>query len=196
MGIEGFYRGPKQTVLAADEFITRVLIPLPARDEIVKLYKISKRKEMDVSTFRAGIRIARHGDSIGSAAIAYSGVGPTARRLPQTEAFLAGRPFSEATFREAGKRARAEIEPISDVRGSRDFRLQLAENVLLKFYYQAAESVREKGSSERNGTRSVALRTPALAFEPRRPRFLHPGRPVHPSRIGARPRHRPGRVPR
>ncbi|MGP0065824.1 MAG: xanthine dehydrogenase molybdopterin binding subunit [Isosphaeraceae bacterium] len=139
VGIDGFYRGPKQTVLAADEFITRVLIPLPARDEIVKLYKISKRKEMDVSTFRAGIRIAREGDRIGSAAIAYSGVGPTARRLPRTEAFLAGRPFSEATFREAGKRARAEVEPISDVRGSRDFRLQLAENVLLKFYQQAAD---------------------------------------------------------
>ena len=137
MGIEGFYRGPKQTVLAADELITRVLIPLPARDEIVKLYKISKRKEMDVSTFRAGVRIAREGDAIASAAIAYSGVGPTARRLPRTEAFLAGRPFSEATFREAGRLARAEVEPISDVRGSRDFRLQLAENILLKFYYEA-----------------------------------------------------------
>jgi xanthine dehydrogenase molybdopterin binding subunit/xanthine dehydrogenase small subunit len=156
VGIDGFYRGPKQTVLAADEFITWVLIPLPPRDEIVKLYKISKRKEMDVSTFRAAIRVARKGDTIGSAAIAYSGVGPTARRLPQTEAFLAGRPFSEATFREAGKRARAEVEPISDVRGSRDFRLQLAENVLLKFYDQVSELVRENGSSERNGSERLS----------------------------------------
>ena len=34
------------------------MIPLPGRDEMVRLYKISKRKEMDISTFRAGIRIA------------------------------------------------------------------------------------------------------------------------------------------
>jgi xanthine dehydrogenase molybdopterin binding subunit/xanthine dehydrogenase small subunit len=140
VGIEGFHLGPRQTILSPDEIITRVLIPLPARDELVKLYKISKRKEMDVSTFRAGIRIARQGDSIGSAAIAYSGVGPTGRRLTETERFLAGQPFSEETFRAAGKRARAEIAPISDVRGSRDFRLQLAENILLKFYHDATSA--------------------------------------------------------
>jgi len=133
-----FYRGPKQTQTGTDEIITRVKIPLPARDEIVKLYKISKRKEMDVSTFRAAIRIARRGDSIGSAAIACSGVGPTVRRMTETETFLAGRPFSLATFREAGRRARAEIEPISNVRGSSDYRLQLAENILAKFYHEAA----------------------------------------------------------
>jgi xanthine dehydrogenase molybdopterin binding subunit/xanthine dehydrogenase small subunit len=165
VGIEHFFRGPKQTVVAGDELIARVLIPLPGRDEIVKLYKISKRKEMDVSTFRAGIRVARRGDSIVSTAIAYSGVGPTAQRLPRTEAFLAGRAFCEATFREAGERARAEIEPVSDVRGSRDFRLRLAENVLLKFYHEASESLQEKGSGERNGTGDMAFGTAVVEGE-------------------------------
>jgi xanthine dehydrogenase molybdopterin binding subunit/xanthine dehydrogenase small subunit len=172
--IEGFHRGPKQTALEPDELIARVLIPLPARGEIVKLYKISKRKEMDVSTFRAGVRIARQGETIASAAIAYSGVGPTARRLPRTEAFLAGRPFSEATFREAGRRARAEVEPISDVRGSRDFRLQLAENILLKFYHEAiGADRREDGDGEPAAdgwhadgrARSDPIRTPAIPAE-------------------------------
>ena len=97
-----FYRGPKQTRIAPDEIITRVKIPLPARDEIVKLYKISKRKEMDVSTFRAAIRIARSGDSIGSAAIAYSGVGPTVRRMTETETFLVGRPVLPGDFPRGG----------------------------------------------------------------------------------------------
>ena len=106
---------------------------------------------MDVSTFRAGDpdRPARAGRSR-SAAIAYAGVGPTARRLPRTEAFLAGRPFSEATFREAGRLARAEVEPISDVRGSRDFRLRLAENILLKFY-QARAPTRSHGEPAHAG---------------------------------------------
>ena len=59
VAIKDFHTGPKQTVVAPDEIITRVLIPLTGPDEIVKLYKISKRKEMDVSTFRAGIRVRR-----------------------------------------------------------------------------------------------------------------------------------------
>jgi xanthine dehydrogenase small subunit len=137
--IEAFHRGSKVTDIAPDEIITRVVIPLPAPGELVKLYKISRRKEMDISTFRAGIRIAADGGTIARAVIACSGVATTVRRLRDTEAFLRGRPLTEATFREAGRRARAEVEPISDVRGSRDHRLQLAENILLKFFFDRVE---------------------------------------------------------
>ena len=186
MAIKDFHTGPKQTVVAPDEIITRVLIPLPAPDEIVKLYKISKRKEMDVSTFRAGIRISRSGERIESAAIAYCGVGPTVLRLPRTEAFLAGRPFSEATFREAGAVARAEVEPITDVRGSREFRLQLAENILVKFYHETA------GASPRaNGKARADLRG---ARQSRRPSRRSARSIPHESARG--PRHGPGGVSR
>jgi xanthine dehydrogenase small subunit len=144
--VEDFHRGPKQGALERAEIITRVVIPLPGPNELVRLYKISKRKEIDTSTFRAGIRIALNGRLIERAAIAYSGVGPIATRLPQTESFLVGQVFSESTFRETGKRARAEVEPISDVRGSRRFRLQLAENILVKFYQEVSGALREEAA--------------------------------------------------
>ena len=83
------------------------------------------------------------------AALAFAGVGPQVIRLPETEAYLAGKPFVEATFREAGRRARAEVEPISDVRGSRDFRLILAENVLLKFFRDCTPAEAEAPSHAR-----------------------------------------------
>src|SRR5262249_42936917 len=95
----------------------------------------SKRKEMDISTFRAAVRVRAAGGVIDRAALAFAGVGPRVLRLPETESYLAGRPFDEATFREAGRRARKEVEPISDGRGPRDFRLVRAENILLKFYF-------------------------------------------------------------
>jgi xanthine dehydrogenase small subunit len=98
---------------------------------------------MDVSTFRSAIRIAGGDGAIKRASIAYAGVGPAARRLPATEAFLVGRPFSEATFRAAGRRARAEVEPVSDLRGARDYKLRLAENVLLKFFFDSAGTQRQ-----------------------------------------------------
>jgi xanthine dehydrogenase small subunit len=139
-----FFTGYRRTVLAPEEVIARVIVPLPPPGERLRLYKISKRKEMDISTFRAALRIRTRGGVIERAALAYAGVGPKVLRLPRTESYLAGRSFAEATFREAGPRARAEVEPISDVRGSRDFRLILAENIPLKFYYDCAGECREE----------------------------------------------------
>jgi xanthine dehydrogenase small subunit len=138
MPIASFYRGYKSLDLAADEIITRIIIPLPARGETLRLYKVSKRSHLDISSFTAAMLMRRAGDRIDSIRIAYGGVGPLILRLPRTESFLTGKSFSLGTLEEAGAVARGEITPISDVRGSRDFRLQLAENVLRKFYYDVA----------------------------------------------------------
>jgi xanthine dehydrogenase small subunit len=137
-----FYQGYKKMDLAADEIIARIIVPLPAPDELLKLYKVSRRNDLDIATFGAGLRLKRAGEVITRAYIAYSGVGPMVERLPKTEAFLQGKLFTEETFREAGLLARSEIRPISDVRGARDFRLQLAENILAKFYWDCTSADR------------------------------------------------------
>jgi xanthine dehydrogenase small subunit len=134
VNINGFYRGYKLKDLAPDEIITRVLVPMPPDDELLKLYKVSRRQDLDIATVGAAIRIQRAGEIIARAHVALSGVAPTVVRLPGTEAFLLNKLLAESTFREAGRVARAEIQPISDVRGTRDFRLHLAENLMLKFY--------------------------------------------------------------
>ncbi|HVS31265.1 MAG TPA: FAD binding domain-containing protein [Thermoanaerobaculia bacterium] len=136
--IESFYRGYKTLDLAADEIITRIFIPLPAKGDTLRLYKVSKRSHLDISSFTAAMLMRRSGDRIERIRIAYGGVGPLVLRLPRTESFLAGKPFSMSTLEDAGPIAREEITPISDVRGSRDFRLQLADNVLRRFYHEVA----------------------------------------------------------
>jgi xanthine dehydrogenase small subunit len=133
--INGFYTGYKRKALAGDELITQVTLPLPAAGERLRLYKVSRRRDLDIATFGAAVRVRELDGVIRRAAVAYTGVAPTAVRLPETETFLTGRPFEEATFRQAGRVARSEVKPISDVRGGRDFRWQLAENILAKFYF-------------------------------------------------------------
>jgi xanthine dehydrogenase small subunit len=134
VNINDFYTGYRRTVMAADELITRVLIPIPAPDEIFKLYKVSRRKDLDISAFTAAIWMQRDGEIVHEARIAYGGVGPNIIRLRKTEAFFAGKAITPETVREAGRIARSEISPISDVRGSAAFRSQLGENILRKFY--------------------------------------------------------------
>lgn len=136
--IDQFYLGYKKLALASDEIITRVRIPLPTRADTLRLYKVSKRSHLDIATFTAGFLMRVRSGRVESIRIAFGGVAPVVMRLPKTEALLTGRPFALDAFAAAAEVARTEVAPISDVRGTREFRLQLAENALLKFYYDAA----------------------------------------------------------
>jgi xanthine dehydrogenase small subunit len=143
--IDKFYKGYKQLDLGDDELIARVHLPLPKDGEILKLYKISRRKNMDISSFTAGflMRFGNDGETIDSIRVAYGGVAPVVLRMPKTESFLSGKRMSEELMREAGEIAASEIAPISDVRGTKEYRTILAENVLLKFYFDVAEQTEE-----------------------------------------------------
>jgi len=137
VNLNHFYTGYRRTVLSPDELISRVIIPLPGRDELFGAYKVTKRRDLDISTFTAAVWMHVEGDVIRAARIAYGGVGPMILRLPRTEAWLSEQRFTEATLRQAGALARVEITPISDVRGSAEYRALLAENILVKFGREA-----------------------------------------------------------
>jgi xanthine dehydrogenase small subunit len=136
VNINDFYSGYKKFDLKAGELLTSIHVPLPEAEDLLGLYKVSRRRDLDISSFTTAIRVRLNGNTISSALIAFGGVGPLVLRAARTESFLQGRAFCEATLREAGDLAAAEVAPISDVRGSADYRLQLTRNVLLKFFFE------------------------------------------------------------
>ncbi len=138
--IEDFYLGYKRVDLRPGELVARVLAPLPVAGERLRLFKMSKRRDLDISSFTAGLLLTVDAGRIRGARIAMGGVAPVVLRLPKTEAALVGEPVTEATFRRAGTIARDEIAPITDVRGSARYRRQLAENVMLKVYFETFEA--------------------------------------------------------
>src|SRR5207248_10424928 len=80
ININNFYTGYKRTVMAADELITAVRIPRPRDGEIFRLYKVSKRFDVDISTFTAAISMKLDGSTIADVRIACGGVGPNILR--------------------------------------------------------------------------------------------------------------------
>ena len=144
--LNDFYTGYRKTVMAAGELIVRLHVPLPPTGDVFKLYKVSKRRDLDISTFSAAVRVRVDGDVIADARLAYGGVAATVVRLPRTEAVLVGRPTTEATFAAAADVAAAEVKPISDVRGSADYRRRLAGNILRRFYLEHFEPVATDGN--------------------------------------------------
>jgi len=139
VNINRLYKGYKMLDIAQDELISRILIPAPDPSDLLKLYKVSKRQNLDISTFTAAIRLKLDGRKIASAKLAYGGVAPVVLRLPQTEAFLADKQMELDTFERAADVALAEIAPISDVRGSSEYRNLLAKNILSRFYYEVTD---------------------------------------------------------
>ena len=116
-------QGYKKFDLRPGELITAVRIPLPADDELLRLYKVSRRRDLDIATFTAAIRMRLDGDTIADAAIAFGAVGPTVIRARKTEAFLRGRPFDEETMR--ARRRRRGRRNHADQRRPRRRRLPL-----------------------------------------------------------------------
>ena len=134
--ISQFYTGYRQTVMAADELVTMVHIPLLEASQTLKLYKISRRKDLDISSFGAAIWMQQTNGTVDDIRLAFGGVGPTVLRLSKTEAVLRGYAPTLQRFEQAGEIAREEVTPISDVRGSAEYRRTLAGNILSKFWHE------------------------------------------------------------
>lgn len=139
-----FYTGYKTLSLKKDELITRIFVPLPKAEEILRLYKVSRRQHLDISAFTAAIRITVKDNKIAAARVIFGGVGPVVKSVPEVEKALLGKPHELATYEAAGKVAREAIAPITDVRASRDYRLALAENIMTKFFYESGAQDKER----------------------------------------------------
>src|SRR5690606_15819626 len=86
-------------------------------------YKISKRRDSDISAVCAAFRLRLQAGVISEVRLAWGGMAATARRATQTEAALLGQPWNEATLRRAQAALRQDFQPLSDLRASRDYRM-------------------------------------------------------------------------
>ena len=151
--ITEFYLGYKKLNLKSDELVTGIKIPQPHKNdknnksEKLKLYKVSLRKDLDISavTFAGAIgfdmKTVGQVDTISTVRLSFGGVGPIVLRMSEMEEELLGKPFIRSLFESLGDRISQFIKPQSDLRASREYRLLLCRNLLLKFYDEVASEV-------------------------------------------------------
>ncbi|HVS65433.1 MAG TPA: FAD binding domain-containing protein [Thermoanaerobaculia bacterium] len=140
--IEAFYRGYKEIDLGRGELIAAIEVPLPEPGEVLRLRKLSRRFDLDISSVTAAFHLSFAGDRIDRARIAFGGVGPTVLRAPRAEVALAGHVLDLELARRAGRIARAEVTPITDVRGSEEYRARLVERLFVELAYELTASPR------------------------------------------------------
>jgi xanthine dehydrogenase small subunit len=139
--LKDFYLGYKSLNLRQNEIVTKIIIPILQKDEHLKLYKVSLRKDLDISATSFAGLISIDNNKIKKIKIAYGGVGPVVTRVFAIENMLKEKEFSFELFQSAALELKKHINPISDLRASREYRLMLSKNFLLKFFNELKEIV-------------------------------------------------------
>lgn len=130
--IPDFYLGYKQFDLKDDEIITKVKIPKQNKE--FKIYKVSARKDLDISAVSLAIGYKIEDEKIVDISIAYGGVAATVYKAKALEEVLLNKELKEEYFKEAISLIPTLLTPFSDHRGSSEFRIKLCQNLLMKFF--------------------------------------------------------------
>jgi xanthine dehydrogenase small subunit len=135
VGAEKFVTGYRKTECRPDEIIISVVLPIPSKHQKVRAYKVSKRRDLDISTLSAGFMIDLNTKGIvRSVVLAYGGMAENTKRAELTEKFLQGKPWTREVVEQAQEFIAKDFNPISDVRGSAEFRKITAKNLMMKFW--------------------------------------------------------------
>lgn len=136
MPLQDFYIDYMKNQLAPGEFVQALAIPLAVRSRQVRAYKISKRFDCDISALCAGFSLELDGDIVKTVRLAYGGMAATVKRAAGAEAALLGQPWSQQTVNAAKTALAGDFQPLSDMRASADYRLLVAQNLLLRFWLE------------------------------------------------------------
>lgn len=144
MPIENFFLGYKQTALKSGEFLHSVRIPAPKTDEALHIYKVSKRLDDDISAVLGAFRLTITDGVVSDCRLAFGGMAATPARALQTENALKGQPWNKNSVATAIKVLGGDFSPLSDVRASASYRLQVAGNLLRRAWLASDSLPREQ----------------------------------------------------
>lgn len=129
-----FYRGYKELDMGDDEVLAEILVPFFDAETRVGFEKVSKRTCLDIATVNSAAAIRLQEGLVAEARLAVGGVAPIPLRLEETAASLRGQPLDHTTIERACTIAQGEISPISDVRGSAEYKRLLVRQLLIAHF--------------------------------------------------------------
>jgi xanthine dehydrogenase small subunit len=141
MPLQDFYLDYMKNRLEPGEFVQALVVPRRGSrtqqlTQQVRAYKISKRFDCDISALCAGLAIELDGEVVAGVRLAFGGMAATVRRAAGAEAALLGQPWTEPTLAAGMAALAADFRPLSDMRASSGYRMQVAQNLLRRFWLE------------------------------------------------------------
>jgi aerobic carbon-monoxide dehydrogenase medium subunit len=142
--IDDFIVGPYETALEFNEMLVEVRIPL--RHNTSSAYAKVERRVGDWAVTAAGSALTLDGAVIAAARLGLTAVNADRAALADVASGLAGQPATEEVFADAGRQAAQACDPVTDVRGTAEYKRHLAAELTTRTLRTAAERVRAEGN--------------------------------------------------
>ncbi len=120
--LEDFYLAYKQIDKSPSEYLEGLRLRLPGARRLFSFEKVSKRTHLDIASVNTAIGLDFDGETMSRVRLSAGGVSPVPLLLRRTGAFLEGKMISESVLGRANALMQEEISPISDIRGSADYK--------------------------------------------------------------------------
>ena len=145
LAVEDFCLAPGRNALQPGELLVSLHLPAPKPHSGARYLRFIPRNEMDIAVAGAGVEVVLENGTFLSARIALAAVGPTPLFVPEAEEALAGKPVNESSIAAAAAVARSAARPITDMRGTAEYRRHLCA-VLTRRALEAAVERARKGN--------------------------------------------------
>ena len=122
--LEDFFLGPGETILQTGEWVTEIQVPNLTPGTGAAYLKLS-RTAMDLAVVGVAVAVRLKGKTCTDVKIALGAVAPTPMRAKRAEEILKGKTITNELIEEASRIASEECKPISDVRGSAEYRREI-----------------------------------------------------------------------
>ena len=132
LNLEDFFLEYGRQDRHAGEFVSAVRLPSGPAPHL-RCYKISKRFDQDISAVMMAANLDAANGVITGARLAFGGMAGIPKRAPAAEAALIGQPLAPGSFSAAARAVRDDFTPLSDMRGSAEYRMTTAQNLIIKY---------------------------------------------------------------
>jgi CO/xanthine dehydrogenase FAD-binding subunit len=122
--IEDFFRGPGDSCLSSGQILTEILVE-PPPPNTKATFKKKGRVKMDLAVASTAVLLEMEGQDCLKARIAAGSAAPVPLRLVEVESWLEGKELSPEILHQAQKLAMESVAPITDVRGTEEYRRQI-----------------------------------------------------------------------
>lgn len=143
MPLSDFFIDYKKTQQKPGEYLRMIRIPRLMDNQILKVYKISKRLEDDISAVLAAFKFTLEGPAEGdssqtivSMTSGFGGMAGIPKAAIYLEQALSGKKMRAEVFEEAAQTLDQDFNPMTDVRATSDYRMKVAQNLIRKCFYE------------------------------------------------------------
>ena len=134
LSVEDYFIDYGKQDLRPGEFLERIDLPLPVEGQQFRVYKLSKRFHQDISAVCGAFSLTLNSGIVQAVRISFGGMAATPKRAFHCEDALIGSPMTGDAIVKGREALQRDFAPITDFRGSSDYRTRVAGNLLERLF--------------------------------------------------------------